>query len=585
MGIISDVESSPMNIRTLLDTKISQALQDAGAENAPAVVKASARPEFGDYQANGIMGAAKKLKMNPRDLATRVLEKLDLSDMADKVEIAGPGFLNIHLKREWLADKVESALASEMLGMEKTTNPQNVVIDYSAPNLAKEMHVGHLRSTIIGDAMARVLDYTGHNVIRQNHVGDWGTQFGMLLTYMGELQAQDGELSMQLSDLEKFYQAAKIRFDKDEDFAQTARENVVKLQAGDKDFLKLWKQFIDTSLNHCDEIYQTLNVLLTRDDVMPESAYNDDLPQVIIDLDKQGLLTKDQGAQCVFMDEFKGKDDSIIPMIVQKTDGGYLYATTDLAALRYRHNKLSMNRGLYLVDARQSLHLKQVFTAGKKAGFVPESTQLEHMAFGTMMGKDGTPFKTRDGGTVKLIDLLDEAQQRAFDLVTKKNPDLDEASRKSIAKTVGIGAVKYADLSKNRTSDYIFNWDTMLSFEGNTAPYLQYAYARIQSIFAKAGDINSDAKISLIEPAERQLASKLLQLSEAIEIVAKEGTPNLLCNYLFELAGNFMTFYEACPIMKADEEVKQSRLRLAQLTADTLQTGLGLLGIDVMERM
>jgi len=574
-----------MNIRTHLDTKISEALANAGAENAPAVVKASARPEFGDYQANGIMGAAKKLKMNPRELAAKVLEHLDLSDMADNVEIAGPGFLNIHLKNEWLADKAELALTSEMLGMEKTANPQNVVIDYSAPNLAKEMHVGHLRSTIIGDAIARVLDYTGHNVIRQNHVGDWGTQFGMLLTYMGELQEKDEELSMQLSDLEKFYQAAKIRFDKDEDFAQTARENVVKLQAGDENFLKLWKQFIDTSLNHCDEIYKTLNVLLTRDDVMPESAYNDDLPQVIIDLDKQGLLTKDQGAQCVFMDEFKGKDDSIIPMIVQKSDGGYLYATTDLAALRYRHNKLNMDRGLYLVDARQSLHLKQVFTAGKKAGFVPEETQLEHMAFGTMMGKDGTPFKTRDGGTVKLIDLLDEAQQRAFDLVTQKNPDLDEVSRKSIAKTVGIGAVKYADLSKNRTSDYIFNWDTMLSFEGNTAPYLQYAYARIQSIFRKAGEINSDTNIVLVEPAERQLASKLLQFSEAIEIVAKEGTPNLLCNYLFELAGNFMTFYEACPIMKADEDVKQSRLKLAQLTANTLKTGLDLLGIEVMERM
>ncbi len=585
MGIISVVESHPMNIRTHLDTKISQALQDAGAKNAPAVVKASARPEFGDYQANGIMGAAKKLKMNPRELAGTVLEHLDLSDIADKVEIAGPGFLNIHLKNDWLANQAENALASDMLGMKKTAKPQNVVIDYSAPNLAKEMHVGHLRSTIIGDAMARILDYTGHNVIRQNHVGDWGTQFGMLLTFMGELQAQDGELSMQLSDLEKFYQAAKIRFDQDKVFAQTARENVVKLQAGDKDFLKLWKQFIDTSLNHCDDIYQTLNVLLTRDDVMPESAYNVDLPKVIADLDKQGLLTKDQGAQCMFMDEFKGKDDSIIPMIVQKTDGGYLYATTDLAALRYRHNKLKMDRGLYLVDARQSLHLKQVFTAGKKAGFVPETTQLEHMAFGTMMGKDGTPFKTRDGGTVKLIDLLDEAQQRAFDLVTKKNPDLDEASRKSIAKTVGIGAVKYADLSKNRTSDYIFNWDTMLSFEGNTAPYLQYAYARIQSIFRKAGKLDKNASIALVEPAERQLASKLLQLSEAIEIVAKEGTPNLLCNYLFELAGNFMTFYEACPIMKAGEEVKQSRLKLAQLTADTLQTGLGLLGIDVMERM
>ena len=591
MFIKTIVLSPPMNIRTLLDRKISQAMHDAGAENAPAVVKASARPEFGDYQANGIMGAAKKLKMKPIDLATKVLEHMELVGIASKVEIAGPGFLNIHLSEDWLAEHAEHALSSERLSIENAENPQTVIIDYSAPNLAKEMHVGHLRSTIIGDSMARVLDFLGHKVIRQNHVGDWGTQFGMLLTYMGELQAGDenNELSMQLSDLEKFYQAAKIRFDEDEDFAKTARENVVKLQSGDKDFLALWKQFIETSLDHCDEIYQILNVLLTREDVMPESAYNDDLANVISDLDKKGMLTKDRGAQCVFMEEFKNKDDSITPMIVQKSDGGYLYATTDLAALRHRHNNLGMDRGLYVIDARQALHLKQVFTAGKKAGFVPEETQLEHMAFGTMMGKDGTPFKTRDGGTVKLIDLLDEAQQRAFDLVSEKNPDLDEATRKSIAKTVGIGAVKYADLSKNRASDYVFDWDTMLSFEGNTAPYLQYAYARIQSIFRKVGGVESiddSVAIELMEPAERQLANKLLQFAEAIEIVAKEGTPNLLCNYLFELAGNFMTFYEACPIMKAEfDDLKQSRLKLALLTANTLKTGLDLLGIDVMDRM
>ncbi|HIO97230.1 MAG TPA: arginine--tRNA ligase [Leucothrix sp.] len=578
-----------MNIRTLLERKITQALHDAGAENSPAIIKASAKSKFGDYQANGIMGAAKKLKMKPHDLAAKVLEHMELVGIASKVEIAGPGFLNIYLEEDWLAEHAEQALSSERLNIEEVYDPQTVVIDYSAPNLAKEMHVGHLRSTIIGDSMARILNFLGHKVIRQNHVGDWGTQFGMLLTYMGELGDDTAELSKQLSNLEKFYQAAKVRFDEDENFAKTARENVVKLQAGDKDFLKLWQQFTETSLQHCDEIYKDLNVLLTRDDVMPESAYNDDLANVVSDLDKQGILTKDQGAQCVFMDEFKNKDDSITPMIVQKSDGGYLYATTDLAALRYRHNKLKMDRGLYVIDARQSLHLKQVFTAGKKAGFVPETTQLEHMAFGTMMGKDGTPFKTRDGGTVKLIDLLNEAQQRAFDLVTQKNPDLDEETRKSIAKTVGIGAVKYADLSKNRTSDYIFNWDTMLSFEGNTAPYLQYAYARIQSILRKIDgveNIDESIGIELIDKEERQLTNKLLQFEEAIEIVAKEGTPNLLCNYLFELAGNFMTFYEACPIMKADfDDLKHSRLKLAHLTGNTLKTGLDLLGIDVMERM
>jgi len=575
-----------MNIRTLLETIITQALADAGAlNNAPAVVKSSSRPEFGDYQANGIMGAAKVLKMNPREFAAKVLENLDLSVYADKLEIAGPGFINIHLKNEWLEQQVAKTLESETLDIEKTAHPETVVIDYSAPNLAKEMHVGHLRSTIIGDAIARVLEFTGHKVIRQNHVGDWGTQFGMLLTYMGELKQQESEITLQLADLEKFYQAAKVRFDEDPEFAQQARKNVVKLQAGDPEFLALWKQFIDTSLNHCDEIYQILNVLLTREDVMPESAYNDDLANIISDLKEKELLTEDQGAQCVFLEEFKGKDDSIIPMIVQKSDGGYLYATTDLAALRYRNDTLGMTRGLYLVDARQSLHLRQVFAVGKKAGFVKQETSLEHMAFGTMMGKDGTPFKTRSGGTVKLIDLLKEAQQRALDLVTEKNPDLDQASKESIAKTVGIGAVKYADLSKNRTSDYIFNWDTMLSFEGNTAPYLQYAYARIQSIFKKAGTINHSAKIIIEAPAERQLASKLLQLSEAIEAVAKDGTPNILCNYLYELSGNFMTFYEACPIMKADENIKQSRLKLSQLTANTLKVGLDLLGIDVMEQM
>jgi len=579
-----------MNIRTYLDTRISQAMHAAGADiNAPAVIKPSAKPQFGDYQANGIMGAAKKLGMKPQELAEKVLEEMDLAAIASKVEVAGPGFLNIHLSEDWLAEHAEHALASDRLSIKNAEQPQTVVIDYSGPNLAKEMHVGHLRSTIIGDSMARVLDFIGHKVIRQNHVGDWGTQFGMLLTYMGEQQEKDDKVSMQLADLEKFYQAAKIRFDEDEAFAKRARENVVKLQAGDKAFLKLWQHFIDTSLSHCDEVYAKLNVLLSRDDVMPESAYNDDLPAVVVALDKAGMLTKDQGAQCVFMEEFKNKDDSITPMIVQKTDGGYLYATSDLAALRYRHNKLGMQRGLYVIDARQSLHLRQVFTASKQAGFVPETTELEHLAFGTMMGKGGTPFKTRDGGTVKLIDLLDEAQQRAFDLVTEKNPDLDESVRKRIATSVGIGAVKYADLSKNRTSDYIFNWDTMLSFEGNTAPYLQYAYARIQSIFKKMGgvdNIDNSIGIELIEPAERQLTVKLLQFSEAIELVAKDGTPNMLCNYLYELAGNFMTFYEACPILNAEVDgFKHSRLKLAQLTANTLKTGLDLLGIDVMERM
>ena len=575
-----------MNIRQLLEQRVSMALVSAGAEKGTsAVIKQSNKTEFGQYQANGVMAVAKILQMNPRALAGKVLATVELSDIADKVEIAGPGFLNIHLKPEWLSQQLEATLQAKQLNITQVKNPQTVVIDYSGPNLAKEMHVGHLRSTIIGDAIVRVLRFIGHTVIPQNHVGDWGTQFGMLIAQLQSLQTSEQELSMQLSDLEGFYRKAKKRFDTEPDFAETARHNVVKLQAGDKACLVLWQQFIDISLQHCEDVYQRLNVLLTRDDVMPESSYNDDLSHVISDLNKAGLLTEDQGAQCVFLEELKGKDGAILPAIVQKSNGGYLYATTDLAALRYRHKQLHANRILYFVDARQSLHLNQVFNIAKKANFIPQETQLEHMAFGTMMGKNGRPFATRDGGTVKLIDLLIEAEQRALELVNEKNPDLDETERQLVAQTVGIGAVKYADLSKNRSSDYIFNWDTMLSFEGNTAPYLQYAYARIQSIFRKASDINEQADLILLAPAEKQLAVKLLQLEEAIEIVAKDGTPNILCNYLFELAGNFMTFYEACPILIAKNDIKNSRLKLAKLTAKTLATGLNLLGIKTLERM
>ena len=577
-----------MNIRQLLEARVRQAMEAAGAaKDSPAVIKPSGRPEFGDYQANGIMGAAKKLGMNPRQLATAVMEHLDLEGIAEKAEIAGPGFINIHLSNSWLSAQAATTLHSDTLDISPSQPSQTVVLDYSSPNLAKEMHVGHLRSTIIGDVMARTLKFLGHTIVPQNHVGDWGTQFGMLLAHMNSLQTSGEALSMQLADLENFYRDAKTRFDQEDGFADKARDYVVRLQSGDKECYALWEQFIEISLSHCDAVYERLGVLLTRDDLKPESAYNDDLPEVVKDLKTAGLLTEHDGAQCVFLEEFKGRDDTLLPAIIQKSDGGYLYATSDLAALRYRADTLHADRVLYFVDARQSTHLAQVFAIGKKAGFVPEATSLEHMAFGTMMGQNGKPFATRTGGTVKLIDLLEEAEQRAFDLVSEKNPDLDEASRREIAKLIGIGSVKYADLSKNRTSDYIFNWETMLSFEGNTAPYLQYAHARIRSIFAKAGDVNTKAELLIDHAAEHQLALTLLRFSEALETVEKDGTPNTLCNYLFELAGNFMTFYEACPILKDDvaPEVKNSRLQLAQLTANTLKTGLGLLGIDAPERM
>jgi arginyl-tRNA synthetase len=409
----------------------------------------------------------------------------------------------------------------------------------------------------------------------------------MLIAHMVSLKAQGGELSMQLADLETFYREAKQRFDAEPDFADTARDYVVKLQSGDAECHVLWQQFIDTSLHHCKEVYDRLGVGLTHADVKPESSYNDDLSKIIQALQQQGLLVENQGTQCVFVGDFKNKEGNPLPLIVQKSGGGYLYATTDLAALRYRSGVLNADRALYFTDARQSLHFQQVFLLARKAGFVREAISLEHMPFGNMLGEDGKPFKTRDGGTVKLVDLLVEAEERAFSLVTDKNPELGEAERHDIARTVGIGAVKYADLSKNRNSDYIFNWETMLSFEGNTAPYLQYAYARIKSIFRKAGAESLSSPIFLQESAERTLAMKLLQFTEATDSVAKEGLPNHLCTYLYELAGNFMSFYEACPILKdgVAEEVRGSRLQLANLTAQTLQTGLGLLGIGVLERM
>ncbi len=582
-----------MNIRQLLDDRITAALHTLGApETVSAIVKPSARPEFGDYQANGVMAAAKQLKTNPRELATRLLDALDLSDVAEKLEVAGPGFINIHLKNDWLAHTLSTSPDKGRLGGVSST-PATIVVDYSGPNLAKEMHVGHLRSTIIGDAVARVLAFQGHKVIRQNHVGDWGTQFGMLIAHMVSLQAQGGELSMQLADLETFYREAKQRFDNEPSFADNARQYVVKLQSGDAECLQLWQQFIDTSLHHCEEVYARLGVSLTRADVKPESSYNADLPVIVSELQAKNLLVEDQGAQCAFLDEFKNKDGSITPIIVQKTGGGYLYATTDLAALRYRSGVLNADRVLYFTDARQSLHFQQVFTLARKAGFVRPEVTLEHMPFGNMLGEDGKPFKTRTGGTVKLVEVLAEAEERAFALVSAKNPDLPEDERHAIARTVGIGAVKYADLSKNRNSDYIFNWDAMLSFEGNTAPYLQYAYARINSIFRRVETPPSlplsgeEWNIVLQETAERTLAMKLLQFTEATDSVAKEGLPNHLCTYLYELAGNFMSFYEACPILKEGvaQDVRNSRLRLADLTAQTLQAGLSLLGIAVMERM
>ncbi|VUS66358.1 arginine--tRNA ligase [Klebsiella spallanzanii] len=577
-----------MNIQALLSEKVSHALIAAGAPaDCEPQVRQSAKVQFGDYQANGVMAVAKKLGMAPRQLAEQVLSHLDLNGIANKVEIAGPGFINIFLDPLFLAENVSSALKSERLGVAQP-QPQTVVIDYSAPNVAKEMHVGHLRSTIIGDAAVRTLEFLGHNVIRANHVGDWGTQFGMLIAYL-EKQQQENAGEMALADLEGFYREAKKHYDEDEAFAERARSYVVKLQGGDEYFREMWRKLVDITMSQNQLTYNRLNVTLTRDDVMGESLYNPMLPGIVADLKAKGLAVESEGATVVFLDEYKNKEGEPMGVIIQKKDGGYLYTTTDIACAKYRYENLHADRVLYYIDSRQHQHLMQAWTIVRKAGYVPDSVPLEHHMFGMMLGKDGKPFKTRAGGTVKLADLLDEALERARRLVAEKNPDMPAEELEKLANAVGIGAVKYADLSKNRTTDYIFDWDNMLAFEGNTAPYMQYAYTRVLSVFRKA-DIDESAlaaaPVIITEDREAQLAARLLQFEETLTVVAREGTPHVMCSYLYDLAGLFSGFYEHCPILSAEsEETRNSRLKLALLTAKTLKLGLDTLGIETVERM
>ena len=554
-----------MQLKALLNQRFSSAMTALGIpEDCPPMLALSGKPEFGDFQVNGAMGAAKRMKLNPRDLASQIIERVDLKGIAQKLEIAGPGFINVHMSNEFLAE----FLLKNRYEKVAQENKQTIVIDHSSPNLAKEMHVGHLRSTIIGDCLSRIFEYQGHNVTRQNHMGDWGTQFGMLIAELEETLDGGDTPELALSDLEVFYQQSKKHFDEDEAFANRARDYVVKLQSGDAHCKALWKKFIEVSVAHNLDIYKRLNVGLREAHIKPESAYNDDLEPVVEDLFERGIAIESDGAKVVFLPELADRNGNPSPMIIQKSGGGYLYSSTDLAALRYRVNELNADRVLYFIDARQSLHMKQVFITGRKAGYAPRSVSLEHHPFGTMMGNDGRPFKTRSGGTVKLADLLIEAVQRAEKLVRDKNEGLNETEIESISQKVGIGAIKYADLSITRTNDYIFDWDTMLSFEGNTAPYLQYAYTRIRSIFRKAGVNSSDltSHIKIIKNQEKTLALKLLQFESVIDQVAADCYPHTLCSYLYELASAFMSFYENCPVLKHDvtAETQSSRLKLCR---------------------
>ena len=577
-----------MNIQSILSEKIKQAMLAAGADSqCEALVRQSGKVQFGDYQANGIMPAAKKLGLNPREFAQKVLEKAELQDIAEKTEIAGPGFINIFLKNAWLAENINNAVKDPKLGIHNH-DKQTVVADYSSPNVAKEMHVGHLRSTIIGDAVVRTLEFLGNPVIRANPVGDWGTQFGMLIAYLEKMENEHAS-EMELSDLEAFYRAAKKHYDEDPVFAEKARNYVVKLQSGDEYCRTMWKKLVHITMQQNQHNYDRLNVTLTDKDVMGESLYNPMLPGIVEDLKKQGLAVEDDGALVVYLDEFKNKDGDPMGVIVQKKDGGFLYTTTDIAAAKYRYETLKADRALVFSDTRQSQHMQQAWLITRKAGYVPDSFQLEHKNFGMMLGKDGKPFKTRSGDTVKLADLLDEAIERAGVLISQKSTALSDQEKADVIEAVGIGSVKYADLSKNRTTDYVFDWDNMLSFEGNTAPYMQYAYTRIRSIFNRSQIALSEveqAQLSITDEKERALAIKLLQFEEAIQIVAKDGTPHVLCAYLYELAGVFSSFYEHCPILNnEDQQVKLSRLKLALLTERTLKQGLDLLGIKTVEKM
>ncbi|MCT6884045.1 MAG: arginine--tRNA ligase, partial [Snodgrassella alvi] len=557
-----------MKLHQLVAAEVEQAFSANGLTDQPIILQPAKNRDFGDYQINGVMGAAKKTRQNPRELAQKVANALQQNPLIATAEVAGPGFINLKLRPEKLAQYIKDSLQDEHLGIARNSKPQTIVIDYSSPNLAKEMHVGHLRSSIIGDSLNRVLTFLGHKVIAQNHVGDWGTQFGMLVAYLIE-QQQNGRADLELADLEQFYRNAKVRFDEDKNFADTARDYVVKLQSGDASVLALWQQFVQTSLQHAQAVYKKLGLKLLPADVTGESFYNDQLQSTVNELLAKGIAVDSDGTKVVFLDEFKNQDNEPAAFIIQKKDGGFLYASTDLACLRYRINTLHGNRLLYVVDARQSLHFDELFTVARKAGWLPDTVHAEHVPFGTMMGKDGKPFKTRSGDTVKLMDLLNEAVTRASALVASKNPELSADEIAHIGEVVGIGAVKYADLSKNRTSDYIFDWDSMLSFEGNTAPYLQYAYTRVQSVFRKAGTWDNNAAITLNEAMEQQLAVELLKFEDVLDSVANTSYPHYLAAYLYQIATLFSRFYEACPILKADEATRNSRLQLTSLTGKT----------------
>ena len=560
-----------------------------GAEFAD-VDPAVRRSDRADFQADCAMGLARRAKKPPRAIADAIAAKIPEADpersVVEKVEIAGPGFLNLALATGWLDAALARAAADERLGVPRAASPDRVVIDYSHPNVAKEMHVGHLRSTVIGDSLARLLEWRGHTVIRQNHIGDWGTPFGMLIEHLIDLGDEQAEKELALGELAAFYKAARKKFDEDPAFADRSRRRVVSLQGGDESTLRTWKKLVELSTRYFEAVYAKLDITLRPADIRGESFYNDRLAPLAAELEASGKATISDGALCVFPQGFKNKEGQPLPLIVRKKDGGFGYATTDLAAIRYRLEELRATRILYVVGAPQTQHLAMVIEAAREIGWLRAPARAEHAPFGSVLGTDKKMFKTRSGDTVRLVDLIDAAIDRAEEEARTKANDLDEATLKEVARVVGVGAIKYADLSSDRVKDYVFDLDRMVSFEGNSAGYSQYAHARIKSIFRKAGDAKI-GPIHVAESAERKLALDLLGLGAAVEKVEATLEPHHLAGYVYSVALAFTAFYDACPILKegVPPEARASRLALADLTARTLARALALLGIAVPERM
>lgn len=587
----SDMNSTITYLTTQLDRAIIAALGADFAGTDPLLVLSS-NPKFGDYQANMAMGLAKKLGQQPRVIAQSIVDHLDVAAVCEVPQIAGPGFINFSVKPSYLAAQLQSMQADERLGVAVASQPQRVVVDFSSPNIAKEMHVGHLRSTILGDCIARVLEFRGHDVFRLNHVGDWGTQFGMLILYLREAypEALTTADALDLGDLVVLYKKAKQRFDEDPVFQEAARQEVVKLQAQDPESIKAWQLLCNQSRREFQVIYDRLNIQITE---RGESFYNPYLAAVVEDLRAAGVLVESDGAQCVFLDGFTNRNGDPLPLIIQKTDGGYNYATTDLAAIRYRIQTDRADRIIYITDAGQSDHFAQFFQVARLAGWIPEGVEITHIPFGLVLGEDGKKIKTRSGETIKLKELLDEAIDRfRHDLESRLAAEDRQETVEFIANSaevVGLSAVKYADLSQNRLSNYVFSYDKMLALQGNTAPYMMYAYVRVQGISRKGGidfdRIGDNAQMILNEELELTLAKHLLQLETIITDLEQDLLPNRLCQYLFELSQKYNQFYDKHSVLTAEEPIRTSRLILCDLTAKTLKLGLNLLGISVLERM